>query len=64
MQNNTERRMYAINDDCLRKELPKGIGAESDGRAAVAVNIRCGNGCDDSGWGRCELIRRKRQELA
>jgi hypothetical protein len=56
--------MNARNVDCLRKGLPKGITAESDGHAAVAVNIRCGNGCDDSGWGRCELINRKRQELA
>jgi hypothetical protein len=56
--------MYAINNDCLRKGLPKGIGAESEGHTAVAVNIRCGNGCDDSDWGRCELIHRKRQELS
>jgi hypothetical protein len=41
--------------------LPKGIAAESDGHADVAVNIRCVNGCDDSGWGRFELVHRKRQ---
>jgi hypothetical protein len=55
MQIKAECRMNAGNKYGFRKRRSKGICAESECDTVVAINVRCGDGGDDSKRGRSEL---------